>query len=205
MEIWLLIMNNIDIRKTKELFARIFVIAIQNRVNFDSFTYSLERSEFVNKIEKGEYDEYFNRSLAAIFKDITGFQIDSDNSYGIYNDAYWCGCSYFELHERTNKSFAFIFLKLPLKKMMDLYSIYHEMDISSLLDLFAKLDQETTILRLLCERKNKSLSDISAVLNINKATLAKYNSDDEHLYNASFQTIHKIAKYFDVPISLFVN
>lgn len=198
-------MNELDLRKVKELFARLFVLAIQNKINFDSFIYSLERSTFLKKIQIGEYDDYFNKPLQTIFKDITNFEIKSDTSYGIYNDAYWCGYSYFELYRRLNKSFAFIFLKLPLKRMMDIYSIYHEMDISSLVDYFNKLDKEKTIMRLLCERKQCSITDISLATGINPATLSKYNASDDALYKASFQSIMHIVKFFDAPISLFVQ
>lgn len=193
-------MNNI-----KELFARLFVLGIQNKINFHAFTKAIERSELIIKIEKNQYDDYFNKPLEQIFFDITNKHIDIKGSFGIYNDAYWCGYSYFELHRRTNKSFSFIFLKLPLSKMMDIYSIYHEMDFSSLLEYFHELDQKKTILRLLCEERKCSISKLSLATGISKATLSKYNADDASLYNASFQAIYKIAEYFDVPFSLFIR
>ena len=198
-------MNNYDLRKIKELFARIFVLAVQNKINFDSFTYLLERSLFVRKIEKNEYDDYFNKSLIEIFQDITNLQINEDNSFGIFNDAYWCGYSYFDIYLSKKKSFAFIFLKLPFKTMIEVYSIFHEMDISSLLSYFDSLDQKKTILRLLCEKKRCSLTKLSNSTGINPATIAKYNSSDELLYKASFQNIFAIAKFFDSPISLFAT
>ncbi len=198
-------MNNLDVREVKEIFARLFVLAIQNKINFRAFTKALEKSEFVGKIEAGKYDDYFNHSLASIFFDVTNKVIDKDESFGIYNDAYWCGYSYFELHERSQKSFAFLFLKLPLSKLMDMYSVYHEMDFSSLFDQFHKLDKEKTILRALCEEKHCSIPRLSSITKINKATLSKYNFSDEALYKASFQSIYKIAHYFDVPLSLFVR
>lgn len=198
-------MSNLDVRKTKELFARLFVLAIQNKINFYAFTKALEKSLFVNKVEEGRYSEYFNHPLEDIFFDITNQHIDKDDSFGIYNDAYWCGHSYFELHQRTKKSFAFIFLKLPLFKMIDLYSIYHEMDFSSLLDYFYKLDQEKTILRLLCEEKNCSIPRLSVETGIKKTTLSKYNASDDALFKASFQIIYKLANHFDAPFSLFYN
>lgn len=188
----------------KETFARLFVIATTNKMNLSSFSYLLERSDFVNKIEAREYDDYFNKSLINIFYDITGITINDDNSYGVYNDAYWCGYSYFEIFLRTKKPFSYIFLKLPLVKMMDIYPIYHEMDISSLLEYFAKQEQEKTILRALCEQKRTSLSKLSAATGIALTTLSKYNADDRALYKASFQNIIKIVNHFHAPVNLFV-
>lgn len=198
-------MSNMDIRTVKEIFARLFVIAVQYRMHFLAFTKSLEKSKFISKVEKNRYDEYFNESLEDIFFDITNVRIDKDNSFGVYNDAYWCGYTYFELYLVTGRSFAFIFLKLPMSKMMDLYPIYHEMDFSSLLEYFYEMDNSKTILRLLCEEKRCSLSKLSLETGISKTTLAKYNSSDESLYKASFNAIYKISMYFNVPISMFYN
>ena len=193
-------MNN-----TKELFARLFVIAFQSKANLSSFSYELARSEFVRKVEANKYDDYFSKPLLDIFFDIMGRCVNEDLSFGVYNGAYWCGYSYFELHLRTQKPFSYIFLKLPLTKMVDIYSAYHEMDISSLLEYFARLSKEKTILRTLCEEHKTSLPRLSFSTGISLATLAKYNADDGALYKASFQNAFRIAEFFDFPISLFVQ
>jgi hypothetical protein len=187
----------------KETFARLFVMAVQNEINFLAFTASLERSAFANLIEEDVYDDYFNTPLTRIFFDITKMHIEKDESFGIYNDAYWCGYSYFELQQRLKKPFSYLFLKLPLSKMMDIYPIFHEMDFSALLEFFEKEKDKKTILRALCEQRHCSLSKLSASTGINQATLSKYNADDEALLKGSFQNVYKISKYFNVPVSLF--
>ena len=196
-------MSNLDLRMAKETFARLFVMAIQNEINFLAFTSSLERSVFANLIEEDVYDDYFNTPLTRIFFDITKMHIEKDESFGIYNDAYWCGYSYFELQQRLKKPFSYLFLKLPLSKMMDIYPIFHEMDFSALLEFFEKEKDKKTILRALCEQKRCSLSKVSAATGINQATLSKYNADDEALLKGSFQNVYKISKYFNAPVSLF--
>ena len=87
--------------------------------------------------------------------------------------------------------------------MMNIYAIFHEMDFSSLVDYFYKKCKEKTILRLLCEKTNKSLPSISRATLIPLSTLKKYNISDEYLYTASFQNIAKLVAYFDVTYSLF--
>lgn len=197
-------MSNFDTKQVKETFARLFVLAVQNKINFQAFTSNLEKSELASKIEKEQFSDCFNFSLEKLFFEITGKSIEKDTSFGIYNDAYWCGYSYFEIQQRTKKSFAFIFLKLPFNKLMNLYPIYHEMDVSSLLDYFLRIDKEVTILRLLCLRKGCSIPELSLQTGVNKTTLAKYNASDESLRKASFSSIYKIATFFDVPYTLFI-
>ena len=198
-------MSNVDKNMIKEIFARLFVTAIQNRINFAAFTTMLAKSDFVKKIEEDKYDDYFNKSLEDILYHVTNHEMIAEDSYGVYNEAYWCGVSYFNLYQKFNKPFAYLFLKLPLSKMMELYVIFHEMDVSSLYDYFQKIDQQKTILRALCENKKCSLTKLSDATGISATTLSKYNASDEALYKGSFQNIIKIANFFEAPINLFVQ
>lgn len=198
-------MNNYDIEKVRYIFARLFVTAIQNETNLMAFTRSLANSDFIKKIEADKYDDYFNKSIIEIFESIVTCYIREDDSFGVYNDAYWSGVSYFDLYLKTHKPFSYIFLKLPLERLLDIYPVYHEMDFSSLYEFFQQLEQDKTILHILCEQYHASLSKISKATTISVNTLKKYNTSDEALYKASFQNIVKIANYFDVPISLFIE
>ena len=190
----------------KEQFARLFVITVQNKMNLDAFTYFLERSKFVEKIESGGYDEYFNQDLECIFFDVTENRVGIELlSYGVYDDAYWAGSMYFELFQRTHKPFAYLFAKLPLSKMMDMYPVFHEMDYSALEDQFLLLARKKSILRILCDQKGCSIPKLSKATGICASTLGKYAFSDDALYNGSFQTIMKIAKYFGAHASLFLK
>lgn len=198
-------MNDYELRDIRETFSTLFVLAKHYKMNFYSFTNMLERSIFIYKLEKNVYDDYFNSSIEKIFSDVTDYNILSDNSYGIYNDAYWCGQTYFDLHYKLNKSFSYLFLKLPLERMLDLFNVYHEMDFSSLVLRFREIEKEKTIIRLLCERKHCSVNDISIDTGINVNTLIKYNASDKALLSASFQNIVKLICYLDVPYHLFIK
>ena len=198
-------MIDYDLNKIKDIFARMFVIGIQNKINLYSFSAMLERSEFVSSIEKEEYTELYNEPLENIFYSITDNKIEKDTSYGIYNDAYWVGECYFKLHLTLNKSFAYLFLKLPIEKMLDLYPVYHEMDFSSLVEYFKQIEEDTTILKILCDEKKVSLTEVSRKTGININTLRKYYRSDVALYKAEFQNIAKIVEYFDTTFILFIN
>ena len=196
-------MNDYELDNLRETFSRLFVLAVRNKINFKSFTNMLSNSSFIESIEKDKYNDLFNKPIEQLLFSITGFETKEDNSYGIYNDAYWCGQNYFDLHIKTKKSFVYIFLKLPFEELMNVYSIFHEMDFTSLLEYFRKKEKEKTILRILCEEKRCSLNDISKATTLNFNVLKKYNSSDEALYKASFQNISKLISYFDVSYLLF--
>ena len=48
-------MNEYEINDIRETFSRLFVLAISNKMNFDSFTNMLVKSEFVSMIENNNY------------------------------------------------------------------------------------------------------------------------------------------------------
>lgn len=196
-------MNDYELDNLRETFSRLFVLAVRNKINFKSFTNMLSNSSFIAAIEKDKYNELFNKPIEQLLFSITGFEAKEDNSYGVYNDAYWCGQNYFDLHIRIKKPFVYIFLKLPFEELMNIYSIFHEMDFSSLVDYFYKKEKEKTILRILCEEKRCSLNDIYKATSLSLNTLRKYNSNDDTLYKASFQNIIKLIEYFDMSYLLF--
>ena len=196
-------MNDYELNNLRETFSRLFVLAVKNKINFKSFTNMLSNSSFIEAIEKDKYNDLFNKPIEALLFSITGFEAKKDNSYGIYNDAYWCGQNYFDLHIKTKKPFVYIFLKLPFGELMNIYSIFHEMDFSSLVEFFNNKEKDKTILRILCEEKRCSLNDLCKATSLSINTLRKYNSSDDNLYNASFQNIAKLIWYFDVNYLLF--
>ena len=129
-------MNKYLIYDIKETFCRYFVVAIHNKMNLTAFTDYLASSDYLRNIENGNLIEISDISVEEGYHSIVGNNIAKDDSFGIYNDAYWCGYCYFELFLMLRKPFSYLFLKLPLEKMLDLYNVYHEMDISQLVDYF---------------------------------------------------------------------
>ena len=198
-------MDYYKIQDIRDTFARYFVIAINNKMHPAAFTDYLINSKYVMEIEKGNLFEISDISVEEGYHSIVGNNIARDDSFGIYNDAYWCGHCYFELFLTLHKPFSYLFLKLPLAEMLDLYKVYHEMDISQLEEYFHDREKEETILRLLCKRHRCSINKLSKATGISVNTLNKYRSSDKSLYSASFQNIYRISKYLDTPISLFVE
>lgn len=198
-------MNDFVLTPLRDKFSRLFVLATQYKINLSAFTKLLCESEFVKKIEANTYDPIFDEQIQKTFSNIIGFEVEKDSSYGVYNDAYWAGKNYFDLFFTTNKSFEYIFLKLPLDEMLNLYIVFHEMDFSSLEMFFRTKVEEKTVIRLLCINRRCSLNDVSKDTFIPLSTLKKYNSDDKYLFRAEFQNIAKLVKFFNVGYSLFIE
>ena len=158
----------------KDFFSRLFVLAKKHKINLKSFSLLIANSdEFV----LSETEENAT-SLAGLFNKITGLFLNNDDSFGIFNDAYWCGTVYFYLYFKTKKPLAYIIFKLPLNSLIELYGTYHEMDYSSIFELFLEKEKEQTLLRLLCRHNKITLKELSKRTGININTLKKYNRKD---------------------------
>lgn len=197
--------SNYYLPRIRETFCRLFVIGILNKINLNAFTTLLERSDYINEIENKHYDLADSSSLESLFLSITKIELHENNSYGVFNDAYWCGYVYFELHLRMKKPFSYLFLKLPLANLLDMYPLYHEMDIAQVEQYLSSREKDNTIIRLLSEKKLMPLTKLANSTGISINTIRKYANSDEYLYAASFQNIVKIGGAFDVPLSLFIK
>ena len=189
------------IRISEEHFARLFVLCVDYKVNLQAF------SSLLMNYDKFVFCYLVTDiiSLVDLFNDITGLYVKKDTSYGNYNDAYWSGVSYFYLKHKLNKPLSYVLLKLPLDKLLNLYNPYHEAPYSKVLDYFKSIENEQTILQILCKQNKISLARLSKDTGISLNTLKRYAKDDKFLYYGSFQYILKIANYFDVTPNLFLE
>lgn len=192
-------MNNLRI--SEEYFSRLFVLCKLHKINMRSFTIAL--LTYKNIEISFEYSEI--KSLCDLFNDITNIHITKDESFGIYDDAYWCGKAYCFINEKTKKPLNYILLKMPFDKLINYYHLYHEMDYSQILDVFLEESRKHSILSLLCDIKGYSLPHISKISGISLSTLKKYSSDDKYLYKASFNKIYSLLNVFDVDPSIFAD
>lgn len=186
-------------------FARIFVLAIEQRINLDLINEVLARSSLITNIEKDNYSELVNNTIAGLVKyyfDCVPFE---DDSLYKYNNAYWCGFVYMNIYYKYHKPFSYIFLKLPLRKLIDMYDVYHEMDIGAVYEIFEEISKQKTILQLLLEKHKINNKKLAKMSKVKISTIVHMKQNDEHLYAGSFANVHKIALALNEPDNLFLE
>lgn len=186
-------------------FSRIFVLAVDSFIHPQVITDILSKSSLVKDMELGNYSELTNNSPLQLFKYYFNTPVFEDNSLYDFNDAYWCGYIYMNIFYKYNKPFSYIFLKLPLSKLLDMYHVYHEMDITSVYEVFEELMLKDTILSLLLIKHSYKLSELSSLTDISINVLKKYKNSDINLYAGSFKNIHRIATVLNEPDNLFLE
>lgn len=195
--------NNRD--KFTEYISQIFSLCVEAKIHFEVITDAIAKSAFIKNIESGDYSYINNKTYYEIFIEIFDKEYYINNNYMNYNDAYWCGYAYSKLFYKYRKSFSYIFLKISLEKMMNMYKTYHEMDISQLFEKFEIEMEKDSILRLLLKKHSMSGAELSRRTRLSIGTINNLKKDDRNLYNATFNTVYSIALVLDEPGSMFLE
>lgn len=198
-------LSNQDKNRYTDYMGRIISLAVSAKFHLELITDKLAKSDFVNEMELGENSIIYNMSPYEIFRNLFCADYVSDNSSMNYNDAYWCGYIYSNIFFECKKPFQYIALKLPLERLLNMYPVYHEMDISQVYNDFKEAESSETIMRLLLKKHGMSAAELSRKSGVPLRTIARFKEKDEYLYKGTFNNIHSIASVLREPGSLFMS
>lgn len=134
--------------------------------------------------------------ISEIFPDC---EIDLDN-VPTYNQCLWASEAYLRIQGESHLTFETIFLYLPIGKMYDLFSVYHEMDFSQIVQYFMSLTEKKTVFALLLDKFKYSIKDISETTNIPYATLFSLKQGHRDMKKTSVEVVNKLANIFRVRL-----
>ena len=198
--------NSNDINNISSLLSKIIFYGFSNCYSELAIEEKIISNSFINNLENGDSSFLINYTDEQIIGSIFNRIINLDSSLISTNTlSLWLGDIYTELFFHFNKSFSFIFLYLPIKKGIDLFPIYHEMDINQVFSYFEKIIKKHNILSLLLKKKSITIGELSILSNINYNTLVSYTRNNEFIYNAKFDSVFKIAHILNVNINIFAK
>ena len=198
-----------DALRATEHMAQLFSLAVHAKINLDTVTSAIEHSAFAAQLQAGRCSQLANSTaeelFEGLFENVRNAEYLPTAGHAVYDEAYWCGWAYMQLLFETHMPLPYLFLVLPLRRMMDLYPVYHEMDISQLFDLFKAERQNVTIMRSLLKRHGLKVPELSKRSGVSVNTINHYKKADENLYAASFQNAFRLARALDAPPELFLQ
>lgn len=197
--------NIYDEEKYYDCLSQLFSMAIFQRINLDVITDTIGKSDLIHDIEKNKYDIIINNTPKDIFMHLFPFSFMLEEYVLTYDEGYWCGTVYMNLFYHFKKPFSYIFLKLHLSRLLEMYDVYHEMDIGQIYVEFEKIEKEYTIIELLLKKKMISMSELSRVSKVPLRTLNHYKKSDSNIYNGSYENIQRIVVALEVPNNLFID
>ena len=196
--------NTSDIPLISSLLSKIFFYGYSHFYSPLAIEEKIIHHQYFLDLENGDSGFLIKETPESILSSIYHTKINEeilcDNPLSL-----WLGEAYTKLFFSFNKSFAFLFLYLPLIKAEELFPLYHEMDMLQLLQYFDGLTKKESILTLLLNKDNISIHELSTLTGISGYTLTNLTRDNHNIYQASFDTIFKISQVCDVNVNIFAR
>lgn len=163
------------------------------------------------------YAEQFERGNPAILAGMSGVELAKcviDKTYA--NKAlpsptfssdkspeYWAGWALAEYQWYTGRRFKDIFERTPLSKIISMYPLYHEMDISQFVEamnkFYAKIDCDTKLKRIR-ESRGLSQSELATLSGVKLRSIQMYEQKGNDIDKAQAQTLYKLSRVLGCDI-----
>ncbi len=130
-------------------------------------------------------------------------QMIRNNDHVDFDQYYWSGSTLIKLQHRYDISFVELDKKLPLKKILEMYSPFHEMDINRFYEdmdeYFSSIKEETNLKKY---RTNMGLSQsqLAELSNVDIRSIQMYEQRHNDINKAQGITLYKLAKALKVDV-----
>ncbi len=157
------------------------------------------------------YAEQFERGNPAILAGMSGIELAKcviDKTYAnkelpsptFSNDKspeYWAGWALAEYQWYTGRRFKDIFEYAPLSKIISMYPLYHEMDISQFIEamdkFYVEIDCDTKLKRIR-ESRGLSQSELATLSGVKLRSIQMYEQKGNDIDKAQAQTLYKLSR-----------
>ena len=116
---------------------------------------------------------------------------------------YWAGWALAEYQWYTGRRFKDIFEYAPLSKIISMYSVYHEMDITQFIDtldrFYNEIDAETKLKRIR-ESRGLSQADLANESGVHLRSIQMYEQKVNDIDKAQVQTLYKLSRVLGCTI-----
>ena len=188
---------------------------------FDFAVYDLKEdlTLFYKKFLQSKISSQFERGEATVIAGRSGVElalelIGDESLASKYRPAanrtpeYWCGWALAYFQWQTNLSFKEIDNYIPVSEVLNMYSPFHEMDISQfcdkMLELYNKRKNNTNLkkLRIGAELSQSQLAEIS---DIPLRTIQQYEQNQKNINAAKAETVVKLAKALNCTVEALLE
>lgn len=157
------------------------------------------------------YAQQFEQGNPAYVAGMSGVELTREIVYKVYrkkelpkptrsedfSPEYWAGWALASYQWYYARSFKDIFGRIPLEEIIDMYYVYHEMDISHFIedmeDRYKKAERESNLKRI---RINRGLSqaELSKQSNVNLRNIQMYEQRANSIDKAQAQILYKLSR-----------
>ena len=168
------------------------------------------QSKISSQFERGEAAVIAGRSGVELALELIGDESLASKYRPVVNRTpeYWCGWALAYFQWQTNLSFKEIDNYIPVSEVLNMYSPFHEMDISQfcdkMLELYNKRKNNTNLkkLRIGAELSQSQLAEIS---DIPLRTIQQYEQNQKNINAAKAETVVKLAKALNCTVEALLE
>ena len=110
---------------------------------------------------------------------------------------YWAGWALAEYQWYSGKRFAEIFRRVKLSEIIEMYSVYHEMDISKFISAMEERCASVVLpskLKALRENRNISQSELSTLSGVKLRSIQMYEQGINDINKAQAETVYRLSR-----------
>lgn len=169
----------------------------------DAIDNGIIESTFFDCFENNNVNLFVNTGIEEIIQTVFSKSIYVDYNKALISEYYWAGQSYIQIMLNSNVPLKRALMLLPLKDMIDLYPVYHEMNPVKIRLKYKEIEDNVSILKVIRNINGYSIRKLSFLTGIKEITLATYDKSNEKLFNASSNNINKLLNVFNISKSIF--
>lgn len=116
---------------------------------------------------------------------------------------YWAGWAVAEYQWFCGRRFKDIFERIPLSRIIEMYSVYHEMDITSFIDTmedYYKTTEGETRLKQIRESRGLSQAELAAQSGVNLRNIQMYEQRGNDIDKAQARILYKLSRVLGCDI-----
>ncbi len=146
--------------------------------SFDYIEKTISYSHLICELEKSNITTIAFSSFEKMYSEIFPFN-ENNYIFDEYNIFGWCGYAYMHLFLYKQITFEALFYVIPFSKMMELYKLYHEMNITRLDDYVNEV-LKYSILDIAMKKNDMSSNKLSNLTGLSISTInaLRYNKRD---------------------------
>lgn len=150
--------------------------AIEEKLSYSFIEESISYSKAFSQFEKSNVTEIAFSSMQKLYYDIFPLYASKEFDYNPYDIYAWIGYAYVHLFFELQLTFEALFIVFPISEAIHKYNVYHEMDISQLIN-YVKEKIKYSSFDLIMNYKNISSNDLSTITGISFSTIQalRYN------------------------------
>ena len=134
---------------------------------------------------------------AVILKAYGNKEFPTPNESEECSPEYWAGWALAHYQWHTGRRFKDIFNKIPLTRIIDMYRVYHEMDISKFIEdmeqMYKSVKSESK-LKLIRESRGLSQTELAKLSGVNFRSIQMYEQKVNDIDRAQGQTLYKLSR-----------